>query len=145
MTGAQTPIPRAVLAYGVLGLIPFLAPPLVGATWRGLADLSATVLALYGALILSFLGGARWALAAARPAPSLEVVTLAMIPTLAGLALLLIAGRRMQLLGLAAALALHGIWDMRGKDLPSWYGRLRAPLTLGAVAGLVAGAFLLAG
>lgn len=68
-----------------------------------------------------------------------------MIPTLAALALLpLPAGARLaQLLGLAAALALHWLWDLLGRDLPAWYAGLRTVLTVGAAVGLVAGAILL--
>lgn len=53
-------IPRVVLIYGVLGLAPFLAPPLIGYLAPERSALTATALALYGGLILSFLGGARW-------------------------------------------------------------------------------------
>ena len=139
-------IPRVVLAYGLLGLIPFLVPPVVG--WLLPQDRSAAVLALslYAGLILSFLGGARWGVAVQAPAPSALEVSLAMLPTLAGLALLLLpAGLdQLRLFGLALALALHWLWDVRGAGLPPWYGRLRTVLTVGAVAGLVSGALLLA-
>ncbi len=139
------PIPRAVLVYGVLGLLPFLAPPVAGVLLPSLLPWAAVLLAFYGALILSFLGGARWGLAIARPAPPTAVVSLAMLPTLVALALLWLPSqaRRWQLLGLAAALALHWLWDIGGADLPHWYGRLRTILTAGAVVGLGAGAFAL--
>jgi len=134
-----------VLVYGLLGLVPFLAPPLVGTLFPDVKDVAATVLALYGGLILSFLGGARWGLAVAHPSPLASVITLSMIPTLAALALLLLPAhtRLAQLLGLAVALVLHWLWDLRGKDLPAWYAGLRTMLTVGAAIGLVAGAILL--
>ena len=91
MTGP--PIPGMVLIYGVLGLIPFLAPPLIGLVLPGYRKSAASVLALYGALILSFLGGARWGLAIGRPEPDAGVVTSAMIPTLAELRASAGAGR----------------------------------------------------
>jgi hypothetical protein len=67
---------------------------------------------------------------------------LAMLPTLVGLALLLTPDV-VRLPGLAAALALHWLWDVRSPGLPAWYPRLRSLLTAGAVLGLVAGAVLL--
>jgi hypothetical protein len=67
-----------------------------------------------------------------------------MLPTIAGLALLAapVPGT-LRFTGLAAALALHWLWDVRSSDLPAWYPRLRGILTAGAVAGLLAGAFVL--
>lgn len=137
-----TPVPRSVLVYGLLGLIPFLAPPLAGAFIPGAGPVAAPVLSLYGGLILSFLGGARWGMAVTKAEPRAAVITLAMLPSLVALALLLIPPdlRRVQLLGLAAALGLHWLWDLRGEGLPAWYARLRTPLTAGAVIGLFAGA-----
>ena len=58
-TPTTPPVPRVVLIYGVLGLVPFLAPPLVGLLAPDQSGLAGTALALYGGLILSFLGGAR--------------------------------------------------------------------------------------
>lgn len=138
-------MPRSVLVYGLLGLIPFLAPPVAGLVFPAMKPAAATVLALYGALILSFLGGARWGFANTAPSPHPGVITLSMLPTLVGLALLLLpaADRGAQLVGLAAALVVHWVWDMVSPGLPPWYGRLRTILTLGAAAGLLGGAFVL--
>jgi hypothetical protein len=141
----RAPIPKPVLAYGLLGLIPFLAPPLIGSLFPAWQAPASQVLAAYGALILSFLGGARWGLAIAAPEPSVVVVSLAMLPSLVGLALLLlpVEFRHAQFLGLTAALGLLCIGDAMADSVPSWYARLRIPLTLGAVAGLIGGAVLL--
>ena len=136
-------MPRVVLIYGLLGVLPFLAPVAAEAVFPGVREAAAAVLALYGALILSFLGGARWGLAVSRPAPSFVVVSLAMLPTLVGLGLLVAASRPVQLFGLAVALAVHWVWDVRADDVPAWYPRLRSVLTAGAVAGLVGGGFVL--
>ena len=136
--------PQAVLGYGLAGLLPFAAPPLATLLWPPLADVAALAAVAYGALILSFLGGARWGLEVTRAAPRFEVVTFAMLPTLVGLGLLLLpaGARRFQLAGLALALALHLLWDKRSSGLPRWYLRLRAPLTAGAVAALLVEAAL---
>jgi hypothetical protein len=140
----RQPIPRTILLYGVLGLIPFLAPPLLAAAIPAHSGFLALIALAYGALILSFLGGARWGLAVATPAPSFLTITLSMLPTIAALALLLYPGlaRPMQLLVMAALLTLHFIWDARATGVPPWYWRLRAMLTLGAATGLVAMAWL---
>jgi hypothetical protein len=145
--GASPPIPRVVLAYGLAGALPFLACPLSGVLWPHTRGPAAVVLAAYGALILSFLGGARWSLEVSKAAPGPKVVGLAMLPTLAGLALMTLTGvaPRLQMLGLAAALTAACVWDLRASGLPGWYGQLRSILTLGAVAGLCAGAAVLHG
>jgi hypothetical protein len=137
-------MPRIVFAYGLLGLIPFLAPPLLTVAVPAHGGALALVALAYGALNLSFLGGARWGLAVATPAPGLLTVSFAMLPTLAALALLLYPGlpRPLQLLALAALLTLHYVWDALSPGLPPWYPRLRAILTLGAATGLVAMAWL---
>ena len=136
-------IPLVVLVYGLLGLIPFLAPPLAAIFAPNWQIPAAKVLTLYGALILSFLGGARWGAAVIHPAPSARTVSLAMLPTLVGLSMLLLPVDAWRLTGLAAALGLQWLWDIRSPGLPAWYPRLRSILTAGAVVGLVFGAVLL--
>jgi hypothetical protein len=86
-------------------------------------------------------------LAVRAAAPDPVVIGMAMTPTLAGLAIVWLAhGRpRLQLLALGAALALSWAWDVRARDLPLWYGRLRTLLTAGAVGGLCIGAMMLRG
>lgn len=145
MSGPPRSVPPAVLTYGLLGLVLFVGPPLAGAISPALKPVAGSILALYGALILSFLGGARWGLAIAHPKPATRTVSLAMIPTLAGLAFLLLPSNHgaLQLTGLAAALVLHWLWDVADRTLPPWYPRLRTILTGGAIAGLLAGAAVL--
>lgn len=147
MTRLMDGAPRAVLVYGVLGVLPFWSLPLAvlaAPAWTGLA---AAVEALYAALVLSFLGGARWGPEVIDLAPDPRVVGLAMTPTLAGFAILgVVHGQpRLQLVALAAALALSWVWDLNAKGLPLWYRRLRTGLTLGAVGGLCVGVLQLPG
>lgn len=143
--GAAPPTPKGVLSFGLLGVAPFLACPLVGVVAVDARGVAAVFLAGYGALILSFLGGARWGLAVAHPAPDAKTVGLAMLPTLAGMALLTLTGfaPRLQLLGIALALAAVWVWDLRSAGLPGWYAGLRSILTAGAITGLCAGAAIL--
>ena len=145
MTSVHRSTPPVVFIYGLLGVIPFLAPAPTGIVFPDFKGLAAHVLALYGGLILSFLGGARWGFANAHPAPRAGLISLSMLPTLTGLALLAAPSgmRRLQLLGLAIALGLHWLWDVRSDDLPVWYPKLRTLLTLGAVVGLIAGVVVL--
>lgn len=133
--------PRWILFYGQLGLIPFLAPSVVGWLWPAAASLAGSALAIYAALILSFLGGARWGMAIQVPSVDNRIVSLAMLPSLVGFALLLLPSeyRGWQLAGLAAAHLLQGAWDLRAANVPTWYASLRGRLTLGAVLGLVLG------
>ena len=145
MTALRQSTPPVVLIYGLLGLLPFLAPPLAAALLPDVKAAAGLILALYGGLILSFLGGARWGQAASHREPSIWVVSISMLPTLIGLALLVLpeSQRLLQLLCLALILALHWLWDTFSPDLPAWYPRLRTVLTAGAVVGLLAGALVL--
>ena len=137
-------IPRSVLIYGLLGLIPFLAPPLISLLTPSHAGILGLVALVYGALIMSFLGGARWGQEVARPDPRAGVITLSMLPTLAGFALLLATSldRQSQLLAMAMLFGLHFFWDAGSQGLPAWYPRLRLFLTAGAIAGLAAMAWV---
>jgi hypothetical protein len=142
MSARTDTVPRVVLIYGVMGIIPFwslTAATLLAPKW---ANLAAMVEAAYAALILSFLGGARWGLAVRDPIPDPVVVGLAMTPTLVGLAALVFlhGAVRLQLLVFAAALALSWCWDFTAKAAPPWYARLRTGLTIGAIGGLCVGA-----
>jgi len=139
----REPIPRPVLAYGLLGLIPFLAPVAVAWLRPAWAGPALSIEVAYAALILSFLGGARWGLAIGRTVPDLLTISLSMLPTLAALALLALPGARryVQLVGLATALVLQWAWDLRAPSpAPPWFARLRTLLTIGAVCGLLSAA-----
>jgi hypothetical protein len=143
-TGGTGPIPRHILAWGLAGLIPFLGLPLLALADPDLSGWSDRALGLYAAVILSFLGGARWGRAVSDPAPDPRTIAFSMAPSVAAWGLLLLpAGHSgLQLAGLAGALVLHLLWDLRSQGLPGWYPRLRLILTAGAVAGLAAGAIL---
>lgn len=137
--------PAAVLTYGLLGLLPFVGPPVLGLMVPAAKGVAGLVLAVYGGLILSFLGGARWGAEIRSPVPNAATISFAMIPTLAALALLVAVPGHLtvRLVGLAAALIVHWIWDLRGDALPTWYPGLRTLLTAGAVVGLLFGAAVL--
>jgi hypothetical protein len=127
-----------VIPFLALGIAPWLAGPETKA-------LAAAALEGYGAAILSFLGGCRWGFAAAGlgPGPGWAPLGVAVLPALYawGVALLPVpVSLSLLALGfvglLAADLALA-----RAGGAPGWWPRLRSPLTGGAVAGLLLGAF----
>lgn len=136
-----TDTPSAALWLGFAGVVPFVAG--AGAAWLmtpqpAVLALSATV--AYGAVILSFLGGVRWGLAAASyggPPTSMHWV-LSIVPALVGWAANLMA--LAPGLGLlTAAFALAYFADARAaRDglAPLWYGALRRPLSGLVVASL---------
>ena len=138
-------IPKMALWLGPLGLLPFLAGA-VAAWGLPVERLPGTALALvaYGAVILSFLGGVHWGLAA--PAGPPLQLGFSVLPSLVAWVALLTANlpaADAALWLLAAAFAIMLICDLvaAGRDLtPAWYPRLRLPLSLGAVICLAAAA-----
>ena len=130
--------PPVVLFYGVAGLIPFLACPVATVIAPDFRWQFTESLLWWSAIILSFLGGARWGAAVQAASPPPRLIGLAMLPSIAGWLILLLPAkyRVVQLLALAAALLLHLVWDWRSDGLPGWYGRLRMTLTAGAVTAL---------
>jgi hypothetical protein len=126
-------IPRPALWLGLLGAVPFL----IGAAglWmpqiNQLPILGATL--LYGAVILSFLGGIRWGTAigpygATRQAlefsgsvlPAIAAWLALLMPPPAGLSLLIIG------------FLMQALWDVITVEegrLPLWFGKLRMILT----------------
>ena len=136
-------IPSAALWLGLAGLIPFWLPliPLYGSGMIG-PDRALLLLMVYAAVILSFLGGIRWGAALKLPRGPLQSTLLAfsVVPSLAGYAALLlpsVAG----LVLLLSGFLLQGVWDVQSAqrgELPAWFATLRALLTSGAVIAIVA-------
>ena len=141
----RPPVPAAAAWLGGAGLLPFLSLAVASLVLAGeAARLAAKALLAYGAVILSFLGGIRWGLAIARPADARLAprLGLSVIPSLLGWASLLLpqaTGLALLAAGLAAQLWLD-VHDSRAGEAPAWYPTLRIPLSLGAIAAMVAGA-----
>ncbi|MDQ6437403.1 DUF3429 domain-containing protein [Mesorhizobium sp. LHD-90] len=140
---ADGPFQAAGRIAGYLGLTPFivLALWLYGIApdhpWRGGTVL---LLSVYGAVVLSFLGGVRWgaALSPERPARPSEL-WLTLPPAFVGW-IAVAMPVPLSFAVLAVAFAALGAWDALAaydNRLPEWYGRLRMILTLGAVATLL--------
>jgi hypothetical protein len=145
MSYAFSAAPKPARQLGLAGLIPFavfaLAAVFAPALW---ADPARAILANYGAVILSFMGGCRWGFAAAGlgEGPAMRPLALSVAPSLwAWVALsaqppfdmLMLAAGFAALLGSDIALTKIG-------GAPAWWPGLRWPLTLGAAAACLAGA-----
>lgn len=129
-------IPTAALVLGWLGVLPFagLAASIAAGSALGAArDLNA--LGFYGAVILSFMGGAQWGLAL-RPsgdAPDLwRRLAISVLPALVawvGLAALPVVAMCSVQAAAFALILTYDIATVRWGWAPAWYARLRAPLT----------------
>lgn len=140
MTDSANSIPRSALILGVAGLIPFFglsaAIALRLQTPYGSASLW---LAAYGAIILSFMGGAQWGLSVARrgkgEAHAWRAYGVSVIPALiAWPALFLPITWALATLSVTFACLLgYDLWTVRRGEAPEWYGQLRLGLTAAVV------------
>jgi hypothetical protein len=127
---------RAARWLGYAGLLP--AAALCLGVWTGGHGWDALAFrghALYAALILSFIGGAWWGIAATR-GPSPWLLALSVLPSLAAWPLaLLLTERSMAALGLLfLALLLVDRRLATAGTVPDWWLGLRVPLSLGMAA-----------
>ncbi|WP_349359835.1 DUF3429 domain-containing protein [Stappia sp.] len=142
------PAPDWSQALGYAGLIPFLAGAAaltaIAMTLRDVALAAAisSAVIVYGAVILSFLGGVRWGVAVARGDADGRVFALSVVPSLIGWGAALLPAP-WALLVLAAGFMLQGAWDVKTASeggLPAWYARLRRHLTVIVAASLLVSA-----
>lgn len=135
--------PKPALYLGFSGLIPFMSVPLLMAATQSFYPELAYAQVVYGAAIVSFLGGARWgfAIPAGSPAqPDWMNLGNSVIPSLlAWMALLckdnIMEGALVVMMGLG--LSLH--YDLTLlPGYPSWFKAMRTVLTLVATFSLVA-------
>uniref|UniRef100_UPI0037E8D052 transmembrane protein 69-like n=1 Tax=Semicossyphus pulcher TaxID=241346 RepID=UPI0037E8D052 len=140
---ALTQAPKPALYLGFSGLLPFLSAPLLMAATQSYYPEVAYAQMVYGASIVSFLGGARWgfALPAGSPAqPDWMNLGNSVVPSLvAWLALLcrdnIAEGALVVIMGLG--LSLH--YDLTLlPGYPPWFKAMRTVLTLVATFSLVA-------
>jgi Protein of unknown function (DUF3429) len=143
---AALPRPAAIL--GAAGLLPFVACALQVATGLPLGPRltgpALYALTIYSAVVLSFLGGIQWGLAvgSADRSDSWRRYGLSVVPSFIAWAGVW-AGGRAGLVTLAAGIAawaLYELWSTGLGEAPAWYGRLRAALSIVAVASLAAAA-----
>ncbi|WP_291206039.1 DUF3429 domain-containing protein [Hyphomonas sp.] len=142
-------IPAAPLMLTAAGVLPFAAG--AGVMWMArenpvLQAQAGLTLLVYGAVILSFLGGLRWGaevVARGDDGPRAGVLICSVIGSLTGWGLVLygvLGALDWQVYAAAAAAhVVHGFWDTGTVVIPAWMRRLRALGTFGAAAGLLAG------
>jgi hypothetical protein len=147
-------VPKFARWLGLSGLLPliFVVLALIGDLDPGLRQSALWLGLSYGALILSFLGGLWWGLAAAssRPVPGWLWV-LAVVPSLYAWVPLALALLGLMQPGAALAVVGAGLWLALLADLalirrglaPPWWLALRWPLSLG-LGGLSVAAAVLA-
>lgn len=141
-------IPVVPLVLAVTGILPFAGAAYVIATTEEviLAAQARLWLAVYAAVILSFLGGVRWGLAMTEDRVPALTLGLSVLGALAGWGLVLFGFSKTfssaLFAGVAALLLLHWIWDVfAGGPAPAWYQGVRTIATLGAVTSLLVAAF----
>ena len=139
-------VPPAAAWLGVAGVVPFLGGLFV--TWVAdpvAAFTAVSAMIVYGAVILSFLGGIQWGFAVGRArqdaggAVVARILVLGVLPCLVGLSAWFLApaaGLLVMTMGFAGALILD-FSAMRLGLAPGWWMRLRVPLTAAVIACLL--------
>ena len=127
----MTRAPRAATILGWCGVLPFIA--LAGATAFQLGDPAQVsgALRLYGAIILSFMGGVHWGAATKQNEARASPYLVSVLPALWAFAMAFTPAP-MGFAGMAVGFAILMAYDLRcvrQGDLPQWYGRLRLSLT----------------
>lgn len=123
-------------ALALAGLIPFGGCAILVAQGGAQADAWLGALIAYAAVILSFLGGARWGASLASGSPDPATLVLSNLPALVAWAALLPLEMPSptRLTILSAGLAMMWLWDRRRP--PTWYPALRTVATVGALLSL---------
>jgi hypothetical protein len=140
----RQPPPISAVLLGAAGVVPFTVCAIL--QWYPHPILppqrALTVCLVYGAVILSFLGGIRWGTAIGPygpPRPARDF-TLSVLPSLAGWAapfLPPVVGVSLLITGFM----LQALWDVVSSEtgrLPAWFGTLRAALTVAVTLPLIA-------
>ncbi len=131
LTPDTRPLPRGMLVLGWSGVLPFIGTLALAALSPRWHDVALTMFIAYAAVILSFLGGARWGRGlAATDVPTIRYVE-AVVPSLIGFAALLLAHRPLPALALLAGGFL--IWLLIDLRDPLWspaYRRMRLGISV---------------
>lgn len=135
LAGASGRIPAAASILGWAGVVPFAGLTLAAALGLALPVPTGLALIGYGAVILSFMGGAQWGLTVRAPDGadrSIRGYAASVLPALLAWPCLLLPERPALILlavGFAALLA-YDLRTVRQGQAPPWYGRLRSQLTI---------------
>lgn len=117
-------LPRAVGVLTWSGLLPFAAALGAALAWPAQRDAAQLAFIVYGAVILSFLGGTRWGRGIGAQESAASFIQ-AVIPSLLGFAALLVGSPPAALALLAGGFALCLALDLRDRRWPPRYRRLR--------------------
>lgn len=124
------PLPRGMLALAWSGVLPFALAVAAAMVMPASAEFAAAVFVSYGAVILSFLGGARWGRALAGSAGPGRFVE-AILPSLIGFAaLLLLHVAWMALSLLATGFAIWLVIDQRDPLWSPAYKQMRLGISV---------------
>ncbi|KAM9844683.1 transmembrane protein 69-like [Aulostomus maculatus] len=140
---AITQAPKPAMYLGFCGLIPFLSSPLLMAVTQSFYPEVAYAQLVYGASIVSFLGGARWGFAIPDRSPAqpdwMNLGNSVVPSLLAWLALLcrdnFVVGALVVIMGLALSLC-YDLVMLPG--YPAWFKAMRTVLTVVATISMVA-------
>ncbi len=129
----KSAIPVAALAFGVAGLIPFVALSIAGFLRSGFIQSEIVfMLICYAAVILSFLGGVHWGVVLGLPDHlSVKRLAISVVPSLvAWIALLMPENTAVIMLFSAFVIMLPiDMFAVKNQLFPDWYLRLRVGLT----------------
>lgn len=127
---SNTSLPRGMALLGWSGTLPFVLAVVAAALMPRWAGLAAAAFVAYGAVILSFLGGARWGRALAGDVGPGRFVE-AVLPSLIGFAALLLL--HTQWIALALLAAGFAVWLVIDQRDPLWspaYKRMRLGISV---------------
>lgn len=136
MSANANRIPSAPALLGYAGVLPFAALALTFVLGgSALGDLALRAFLVYGAVILSFLGGIRWGAAVRSERPRNGEYVLAVLPSLWAWACLLGESPWVAAWGLMAGFALMGFvdWLKPAPGTAPWLVTLRLRLTVAVV------------
>ncbi|WP_017460451.1 DUF3429 domain-containing protein [Dyella ginsengisoli] len=123
-------LPRGMLALGWSGVLPFAGALIAAFAWPAWSGFAAAVFVSYGAVILSFLGGARWGRGLAGGVAPTRFVEAVMPSLIAFAALLLLHTPPAALALLAAGFAIWLAIDLRDPLWPAAYRRMRLGISV---------------
>lgn len=118
---------------GYAGVIPFIAAVvLMGSTGPELKQIALDAFLVYGAVILSFLGGIRWGAAATAKSDANLALIVSVLPSLWAAVCLLLPSSEASAWALMTGFMLMGLadWLYPGLGVASWMRPLRIRLTL---------------
>ncbi|HEU4670125.1 MAG TPA: DUF3429 domain-containing protein [Dyella sp.] len=127
---SDKPLPRGMLALGWSGVLPFAGALLAAFVWPAWSGFAAAVFVSYGAVILSFLGGARWGRGLAGGVSPTRFVEAVMPSLIAFAALLLLHTPPAALALLAVGFAIWLFLDLRDPLWPPAYRRMRLGISV---------------